>query len=651
MDTITELDNDVRKAHWLKPITSKSKPSRVIFVDTETSQTETNRITNRHELRLGIAKSCRTRDNETLKLQSELMFYKHNEFWDWLIPKLRPNIKIYIVSHNLNYDLPILKAFSSMANAGWSIEGEYTNGMITIIRYKKYFPSNILHDLYIESSGEFGKKPPISKVIFLDNTNLFAGKLATWGDYLKLPKLPVDFEGEDEQLITYCNRDVDIMLELWRKWFLFLDEHIGGKFGFTISSTAMNAFRSRFQSQWIHIHGNRNILRLERQAYKGGRSEALYRGKITNQKLFMVDINSMYPYIMSNKLFPTKATGYVENVDLSQLDYFLKYKLIIADVDITTPLPLFPYRVSSSDNIKNLNKITMQDNLLNKFKGKTCYPVGSFRTTLTTPELKAVYQFGTINKIHSLAHYTSGKHFTDYVNYFYKLRLKFGDEGQDLWKQLCKLLLNSLYGKFGQRGYDEKIIGIADTPTYTIKSIYDATDDVYIDEITIDGLLMERRRGGEHWNSFPAIAAHVTAYARLYLYRFVLMAGVKNVLYMDTDSLLLNLEGYTRLEKELHPTELGKLKLEKVVNYGLIHAPKDYQLPGKIARKGIKKTAKLLDNGAWQQEHWPKLKGLRRSGKLEVYETILVEKHLTRFLWSGVVYSSGRVYPFRLALR
>jgi len=279
---------------------------------------------------------------------------------------------------------------------------------------------------------------------------------------------------------------------------------------------------------------------------------------------------------------------------------------------------------------------------------KTAYPIGRFETTLTTPELIEALTHNEIVKVLEMATYNKANIFREYVEHFYNLRLYYKAQGDQLRDKLCKLLLNSLYGKFGQRGYEEQLVGYALPNEYSTFVIYNYGKNSKKEIIRVGGSELMRTQKPEHYNSFPAIAAHVTGFARMLLWRLIKVAGLDNTFYMDTDSLFVNQQGLNNLSDEIDPLRLGALKLEHTSHFSKFYAAKDYTLQTKSAHKGVKANAIKIAHNVYQQERWPKLKGLWRSDDPERYEVETFTKTLHRHVYSGVTLPSGRVVPFQL---
>jgi len=161
-----------------------------------------------------------------------------------------------------------------------------------------------------------------------------------------------------------------------------------------------------------------------------------------------------------------------------------------------------------------------------------------------------------------------GSIFKDYVNDLYNLRLKFPRFANNPMNLICKLLFNSLYGRFGMDDsfIKTKIILKEDYPEFEnnnkegIKDIINLKDKYLVQykkpESELETLL---DNGSEIHNMNIAIAGAVTAYARIHMSQFRINNTLPRLFYTDTDSLYF--EGLLSYNF-ISPTILGKLKLE-----------------------------------------------------------------------------------------
>jgi len=162
------------------------------------------------------------------------------------------------------------------------------------------------------------------------------------------------------------------------------------------------------------------------------------------------------------------------------------------------------------------------------------------------------------------------------------------------------------------------------------------------------GLIEKLEEKPESRDSFPAIASHITAYARMYLWELMKAAGLENVYYVDTDSLMVNEEGFEALRPRIDPSKLGALKVEWESDEVVINGLKDYSIDGKLKAKGIRKDAVQTAPGVFTQDQFRGIEGMIREGELDRILIRTVSKTLLRTYLKGQVMESGKVFPLRL---
>jgi len=369
---------------------------------------------------------------------------------------------------------------------------------------------------------------------------------------------------------------------------------------------------------------NGNVIKAE--CYKGGRCEAFYIGTPREGNFKYLDVNSMYPYVMLEKNYPLKLVHFERNCSVHFLKQRIKRYLMCAHVRIKIDTPAFPIRV----------------------KEKTFYPVGEFDCYLSTPEIWFVLERGEILKIYTVAMYEGGDIFSEYVQYFYTRRLESKAKGDITQQYFFKIMLNSLYGKFGQKSVGWEKVGCCDPNLEEIESVIDKETGKRFTIRKHNGIVEQTKEPEESFNSFPAIAAHVTAYARMYLFALIEKAGIENVYYSDTDSLITNEKGYLKMKDMLDSKKLGFLKMEGESEYMEIRGPKDYTFGDIVKVKGVRSSAVEISPGVYIQEKWLGFSSRLRKKKLNTYIVEKTQKTLRRKYTKGYIEKGGRVRPWFL---
>lgn len=595
----------VRRAHRLKSNKRTYVPTQFIFFDTETYQVKKSKYSSVHKLKLGWACYWRRSSAVYPDLVKWKEFKRKSTFWDFVEANIRTKTRLVLMSHNVVFDFTVAGGWSDLINRGWKLDRLYEKNHTFIARYKKTSKT----------------------ILILDNMNYFVTSLAKLGDQVGLEKFKIDFSKcTDQELSGYCKRDVEILLKTWQQYFAWFIENDLGNFGVTISSQSFNTFRHRFMPSDIFIHNRRYVLNLERESYFGGRTECFKLGSFTKDKYYYLDVNSMYPSVMRSGWYPVKYLNYDLKCTPQVLKFYLQKYCIVARVRINTKNPIVPVRK----------------------KLKVIFPVGSFEAVLSTAELKLALRENAIEKVISVAIYKREKIFKSFIDFFYAERLKAKQEGNSAYDLFFKIIMNSLYGKFGQQMGEWTTIGKCDPKDVEYWSEIVSGQSKIYKYRKINGLLQRYDSKHEAFNSFPAIASHVTAAARVKMWELMVKAGRGNVYYCDTDSLFVNQAGYDNLKPELDKFKLGKLKLVDVTNDLRLFGCKSYIFGDLKRHKGRKRDAVKIDKDTFRQSQWSTLKSLIQEGNLVDYKVKDIVKHFTGIYDKGNVDKDGNVRPLVL---
>lgn len=604
----------MRIPHYIKPNADARIPQHILIVDTEADIEKVDSGQNQ-TFRLGCAIYLRWNSKTQKWLETQYMMTSLNSWFKLLDSLTEPKRRLLIFAHNAAYDYAILMMDTYLSSRDFTTDTHVIDTAFIVNAHKTL-------------------KDDLCSITFASTTNYYKKSLeelgAIFGD-MKLSK--PDFENvSNYELMKYCMQDTKVLATLIKKHIEFIKTHDLGNFKLTIAGQAFGAFRHRFMTEKILVHTYDDILKMELESYRGGRCEVFQMGKHSN--IYKLDINSMYPFIMRNQVFPTQLiSGKKVSLEIKDLEPILKDKnFIVADCDIELKKPGIAVK-----------------------KDKLLFPIGNVRQVITSPEIQMLIEnpdIGSIIKVHDSAIYKQANLFKNYVDYFYDIRM---NAENSAYEAMAKLFLNSLYGKFGQRSFakyqpvtDEHLIktlnealneigtNVIDWLDHEVKRYIRLGDKLYLIDNNLDILA---------YDSCPIIASTVTSYARNYLFDVFLKASLKNVLYCDTDSVFVNEDGYNNLEPLISPKELGKLKLEEIGSCEIFGA-KNYQFNDSIKLKGIKKSAEKIGINTYKQTQFI-TKKLRYNqgipdGIVKVIDTV---KHISLDYDKGTIDDSGIMHP------
>lgn len=157
--------------------------------------------------------------------------------------------------------------------------------------------------------------------------------------------------------------------------------------------------------------------------------------------------------------------------------------------------------------------------------------------------------------------YRSSEIFKEFIQYFYNKRLEAKANKNASEAEFIKLILNSLYGKFGQNSTYSNAIVSNGAELYK----YTKDENIFIDDFTIlknDTLLLKyyRRDMDNNIGQLVRFSSYIAAASRSKLSEIMRDCGWDNIWYCDTDS-IFTLKDPS--EKYIDNKELGKWKLEK----------------------------------------------------------------------------------------
>ena len=476
-----------------------------------------------------------------------------------LFPKKAKTLTVY--AHNLSgFDGIFL--VRNMLTLG-KVQPLIYNGRLISIKLKLSNGKTIIFkDSYLLLPSSLRKLCQAFKVIlpkghfpFLLQDILYKGLFPVYGywtgisleQYLSLSKefIGLTWSFKDEA-IKYCNLDCKCLheiLTIFNKLF-FTHFSLNVHNSLTIPSLAMKTFKSNFMPnlpKGVVIHQVSGQIEKDlRKAYTGGAVD-VYKphnrvgGFFSNmfKKLYYYDVNSLYPFVMANIPMPVGLMrafeGDIRRIRPNASGTF--YCNITSPSDIKHPI--LQKRVETPDGVR------------------TIAGIGSWSGWINSNEMdnaiKHKYQF----KILKGYEYDSAIIFREYVEVMYALRMQYSKD--DPMNYVAKLLMNSLYGKFGMSS-ESTIVDIFDLSTEeSLISFHTMADQlgktiqdfvIFKDSKERDHVIVVRDNISNFTNNEDnfhssdvnvAIASTITAAGRVWM-SLLKNSTEFNLYYSDTDS-------------------------------------------------------------------------------------------------------------------
>ena len=357
---------------------------------------------------------------------------------DWFIEWCKKNSGTRIYFHNLKFDGEFIISYL--------LENGYEH-----ITDKKERKDRSFRTLISELGAFYSieiyfkvTKSRTKKVVIYDSLKILNFKVDKIAKEFNLPirKLKIDYKAKrekghklTEEEKDYLRNDVEIMA---RALDIMFNE---GLTKMTIGSNALNNYKElnrhfRHYFPELAYEVDKDI----RRGYKGGFTylNKKYEGKETDGGI-VLDVNSLYPSVMKYNMLPVGEPVYFEGK--YQEDKL--HKLYIQSITC-----IFELKPGKIPTIQIRDKLEFMPNeYVESSKGEYVTLI------LTNIDLKLFFEHYDIKDIH----YNCGWKFkgliglfNSYIDYWSKVKIESKKNGNRALYQIAKLMLNSLYGKFGK---------------------------------------------------------------------------------------------------------------------------------------------------------------------------------------------------------
>jgi DNA polymerase type B, organellar and viral len=335
----------------------------------------------------------------------------------------------------------------------------------------------------------------------------------------------------------------------------------------TLSSLSFGIYRAHYLKDFkIPLIGGQ-ILKDIREGYFGGHTDVY---KTTGENLYVYDVNSLYPYVMSNYSMPIGNIKYFEG-DIYKIE--------------DKPFGFFLAEITAPDDL-NVPILMTKAKINNTLK--TLAPLGKWTGVIFSEELINAKDYGYEFKVLKGYTFDSDYIFKDFVNDLYEIKCNHPKDHP--MYLISKLLLNSLYGRFGM--HIETFLThnavVNNDELYEMMEHNNIMDVLNLDEdINLITYIPKTKDDNENslfndmtkFNISISLSAAITAYARIHMSQFKSKYNSYDLYYSDTDSIAID----KPLDDNMIGKELGKMKLEHIFDKAIYLGPKVY---GGITKNG-----------------------------------------------------------------
>lgn len=553
-------------AHWIRGNADNRLPSRFVFLDTEASQqlrgeakVQTWRLAvTAADWRPTATQPWRPTDWRTHRTPAEL--------WAYVDAFTRPKRRTVLVAHNLAYDLRISDAFSHLGALGWS-----------------------MHRLSVHDRS-------VNAVMRRDGRTLVLADSMAW-----LPmglervaglvgqqkvELPA-FDDTDDKWEHRCRVDVTILRAAMLDLVQWVDDDKLGNWQRTGAAQAWATWRHRFYTHRVLVHDDAAARVAEAAATYTGRCEAWQWGNLRRGPYIEYDLPLAYPTIAAETPIPIKLLGHLSSGTVTGLRRQQPGRASLCRASVTTDAPTLPHSI----------------------EGRTCWPVGTFDGWWWDVELLEAARCGAQVTVAERFTYATRPALAEWARWIIDL-VQTPPEGFSAVRQAAaKHMARALIGRFATRYVKWEPAGEAIPGSLPLEYVYDVDTKQLGRRLTVGAESYVGMQADYGADACIAVMGYIMATCRVRLWRIMQAAGLDHVVYVDTDSAIVDRTGAELLEA-LHRDGTAWGLRAKVEHPRItVLGPRQLITAGSARIAGVPKGARRIDGNTWAGETWSGLLG------------------------------------------
>lgn len=569
------------RAHWVAPNHVTRVPRSFVYLDTEAHRVHDGRR-EVQTFRLAVAAFDTVRkDRSGSRARQWHDATDTAELWEWITSKCVSRARTVLVAHNLAYDLRISNAFVELPALGWTfIAGRVDDGQVWFM---------------FRRDGR--------TLVCVDSLSWVPKSLEALGEMCGVPKLALPEEDDDDDTwFARCRRDVEILADVWGRLMQWVEDDDLGNWKLSGAGQSWAAFRHRFMAHKLLVHEDDAARDAERAAAHTGRCEAWQHGKLTNGPYSEWDFTTAYARIGAECDVPIKLAGEMHAPTLAKVLDAARNRAVLCEVEVDCVVPVLPYRDSAGIR----------------------WPVGAFSTTCWNNELEVALNHGANVVLRRAWVYRRAPALRDFCTWV----LAGLDGSRGIVDPVVRVALKhwsrALIGRTAARWSRWEPWGIAPTSNVSLGRVHDKSAGEVYSMLQLGTQLIRQAGAPDNPDAMVAVMSWVMSESRVRLWNAMQVAGLRSVVYVDTDSLITDAMGSAALGSANIPGLRVKGEWATVEVFG----PRQL-IPGvKLRAAGVPRDATRVGEREWRGEVWSGLSRGLQSGSPASVEVAARTFHL-----------------------
>lgn len=569
----------VRVAHQLARLASDGVPSRHVVLDTEAERQATGEGESQ-SFALAVADYL-TWPAPARATEDRLTIYSEpGELWRDVAAFTRNKHRTVVWAHNLAYDLRVSRALLELPALGYQLRGIVLEHQASWAVFRGHARTILCCDLASWLPTSLAK---------------IASDMA-----LARPMLPRD-SGEREQLVARCTADVQVTRQAVEQLLAMVKASQMGPWRATGAGQSHAAWRRRWLTDRPLVHDSEAALAAERRAMWTGRCEAWRWGKVRGTAAHEYDLQLAYPNLAAAELVPAQLLGEMTGGALASWMANKAERALLAEVEVTVDEPLVP---------------TEHGKLIH-------WPVGTFTTTLWDPELALLLDARARVRVRRGWLYRRGPVLTDFSKWLLEQLDERSSHVTPVQRRALKHMARTVIGRCALRYRSWEPYGTVPDFRLHLGELHDLDTGECTDLLHVGHELLTLAGEVEAEDSLPQITGWVMSAARARLWHLMSLAGIENVLYVDTDSVVVNDQGAAVLDELIDTGSAWNLQHKGTHRSARILGPRQLQLGRERRLAGVPLKATRVAPGVYEGEVW---RSIRESVARGEGSTVVLER-------------------------
>ena len=545
------------RAHYVGHNAVTRIPRRFVYLDSEArnEQTPTQQVQT-----FRCAVTCAQILNERKRTWATERWAEHmstEHLWNSIDAFAVKGKRTVVVAHKLDYDLRVTNAFAELLRLGWTLEQIRVGDKGTWCTWKE--------------SGR--------TLVCIDSLSWIAKPLHEIGKLVGIHKLDLpDWEDSDEAWLARCRRDVEILAEAYRRLLDWIRADDLGNWKPTGAGQSWAAYRHKHMQFRLLVHENSEAREAERTSAYTGRCEAWRHGKLTGGPFTEWDYSTAYARIGVDCKVPVRLLGELVGDDLGKLSTLARGRTALVECTVSTDSPRVP----------------------TKAHGGITWPVGTFQSTLWLNEVELAQAGGAQVVPHRAWLYSCKPALKSFCEWCLSVIDERNTDVDPIVRAAVKHWSRSLIGRFSARWSTWEEWGVMPWSDVALGTLVDHSADEVAKYLHVGLRMLKQTAEEDSPDAVPSIMAWIMAEARCRLWRAAEVAGLHNVAYLDTDSLIVDRNGHERLSE----AALAGFRVKGQWNTLQVLGPRQIVTQGRLRVAGVRSDAVKIGADEWESDAW-----------------------------------------------